>query len=446
MPTFPAFSVRLALLLLASYGATSLPAQVPAAFQKRLDEDFPHLEALYRHLHQNPELSVHEEQTAARIAVELRAAGLEVTEKVGGHGVVGVLRNGDGPVVLLRSDLDALPIREETGLPFASRAVTRDDAGNEVGVMHACGHDMHMTVLVGAAHALAHLKAEWRGTLVCIGQPAEERGGGASAMLRDGLFERFPRPAACLALHVSSTHPAGSIGWTEGFALANVDSVDITFRGVGGHGAYPHTTRDPIVLAAQAILTFQTIVSRETMPGEPAVVTVGSIHGGTKHNIIPDDVKLQLTLRSYSEDVRASTIASIRRICAGLADAAGIPRERAPEVKVGEGLNALHNDPALTKRARGAIAAWLGEDRLLQARPVMGGEDFSEYGRTAHKIPVAMLWLGAVAPEKVKESERTKKPLPSLHTSTFHPVLEPTLRTGVTALTAAALELLGKAR
>ncbi len=410
---------------------------------ERIDKELPSLEELYKHLHSHPELSFHEEKTGAKVAAELKAAGFEVTEKVGGHGVVGVLKNGPGPVVLVRTDLDALPIKEETGLPWASKAQTTDDAGVTVDVMHACGHDVHMSVWIGTARVLLALKEKWKGTLVFIGQPAEERGSGARKLLDDGLFTRFPKPQACVALHVSSTLPIGSVGWTEGFALANVDSVDVTFRGVGGHGAYPHTTKDPIVLAAQAILAYQTIVSRETEPGNAAVVTVGSIHGGTKHNVIPDEVKLQLTLRSYSEAVRQNAISSVRRISKALSEAAGMPPELEPIVKLSDGFTpALYNDPALTKRVRESIEGWLGKDHVSQAKPVMGGEDFSEYGRTPDKIPVSMFWLGVVDPKRVEESERTGKPLPSLHSNHFAPLHEASIRTGIQAMSAAVLGLL----
>lgn len=441
-------SLRLVLVLtsLASTGAVLAgpPIHVRDALRAGFREDSERLVGLYKQLHSQPELSFQEKKTAARIAEELRAAGCEVTENVGGHGLVGILRNGDGPVVLARTDLDGLPIKEETGVPWASQATATDDRGNQVPVMHACGHDVHMTVFVGAARALQRLREHWRGTVVFLGQPAEERGSGARKMLADGLFERFPRPTAAVALHVSATLPAGTVGWTEGFALANVDTMDVTFRGVGGHGAYPHTAKDPIVLAAQAVLAFQTIVSRETEPGQAAVVTVGSIHGGTKHNVIPDEVKLQLTLRSYTEEVRQHTIEAIRRISRGLAEAAGIPAERHPTVELSDGFTpALFNDPSLTAKLRAAVGGWIGEEKLRSARPVMGGEDFSEYGRTAHKIPICMLWLGVVETARVEESERTRVPLPSLHSSKFHPVLDPSLATGVEAMTGMVIELLG---
>src|SRR5687767_12316654 len=297
-----------------------------------LAKDLPHLQKLYTHLHSNPELSHLEEQTAARIAKELRDAGYEVTEKVGGHGVVGVLKNGHGPVVLLRTDLDALPVKEQTGLSYASTQTQKDVTGETVPVMHACGHDMHMTSVIGAARFLASNKNLFKGTVVVIGQPAEERGAGARAMLKDGLFTRFPKPDYCLALHVDSDLEAGKIAYVPGFILANVDMVDITIRGVGGHGAYPHTAKDPVVLAAQTVLALQTLVSREKPAGDPGVLTVGSIHGGTKHNIIPDEVKLQLTLRSYSDSVRTNMLAGLVRVTRGIALAAGIPEDRMPIV------------------------------------------------------------------------------------------------------------------
>jgi len=292
------------------------------------------------------------------------------------------------------------------------------------------------------------LKDRWQGTLVMIGQPAEEKGSGARKMLADGLFTRFPKPDYCLALHVKADLPAGSLGYIEGYALGNVDSVDITIRGVGGHGAWPHKTKDPIVLAAQTVLALQTIVSREIAPGEPAVVTVGSIHGGTKHNIIPDEVQLQLTLRSYTDEVRAQTIAAIKRMTRGLAEAAGVPEDRLPIVTLQEQefTPATYNDPALTSRLAGAFKNWFSETNVQQVKPVMGGEDFSEYGRTADKIPICMFWLGAVKPELMQESEKTGKPLPSLHSSQFAPLPEPTIKTGVNAMTAAVLELAGKPR
>ncbi|MCI0746613.1 MAG: amidohydrolase [Verrucomicrobia subdivision 3 bacterium] len=385
-----------------------------------------------------------EEETALRLADELERLHYTVSRRVGGHGVVGVLKNGAGPTVMVRTDMDALPVTEQTGAPYASRAKAIDDKGNSVGVMHACGHDMHMTAFVGTARVLAELKDHWSGTLVMIAQPAEEKVQGAKAMLADGLFKRFPKPEYCVALHCAPDLPAGSVGITEGYAMANVDSVDITIRGVSGHGAWPHKTKDPIVLAAQTILALQTIVSRETDPTQPAVVTVGSIHGGTKHNIIPDEVKLQLTVRSYSDDVRKHTVEAIQRITRGLALAAGLAEELYPVVTLAnESSPATYNSPELVGRLGAVFKNWFGEDRTVSTKPIMGAEDFGLYGRTEDKIPICMFWLGTVAPEQFQEHQNTGKPLPALHSSKFLPVLEPTLKTGVTAMTAAVLELLG---
>lgn len=406
-----------------------------------IDREFPSLFDLYRHFHAHPELSLCEEKSSGRLADELREAGCEVTTGVGGHGVVALLRNGEGPTVLVRADMDALPVKEQTGLPYASTVVTRDDSGREVPVMHACGHDVHMTALVGTARLFKQLRERWRGTLVFIGQPAEERVAGARAMLADGLFTRFPRPEYCLALHVGTEAPAGSVVATAGFAMAGSDAVEITIRGVGGHGAFPHKARDPIVLAAQMILSLQTIVSREIPPGDAAVVTVGSIHGGTKANIIPDEVKLQLTLRSYTDEVRRKILDAIGRITRGLASAAGVPEDRMPVVQLGpQSTGPTFNDPELTRRLAAAWASWLGNDRVVAGKPVMGAEDFGEYGRTEHKIPICMFWIGALAPEAF----RAEGPAPpsSLHSPQFAPVPEPTIKTGITAMAAAILELM----
>ncbi len=405
-----------------------------------VQSDVPTLEALYKDLHQNPELSMLEEKTSVRIAKELREAGYEVTERIGGYGVVAVLHNGPGPVVLLRTDLDALPVKEQTGLPYASHRTQVNTTGQEVSVMHACGHDMHMTVLVGAARFLARHTNLFSGTVVAIGQPAEERVGGAKAMLKEGLFERFPKPNYCLALHVNSDLVAGKVAYVPGYILANVESVDITIRGLGGHGAYPHTTKDPIVLAAETVLALQTLISREKPATEPGVLTVGSIHGGTKHNIIPDEVKLQLTLRSYSDAVSSNLIAGIQRVTRGLAQAAGIPEDRMPIVSVDESEHtpATYNDPALTQRLASVLQNWLGSDSVVQEHPQMGAEDFGLFGRTADKIPICLLWLGSVPAERMNSGQK----LPSIHSALYYPDPEPTIKTGVTVLTAAVLDLL----
>jgi hippurate hydrolase len=410
-----------------------------------LDKEFPSLLALYKNLHAHPELSFHEENTSAQIAAEWQRAGYEVTTHVGGFGVVAVLKNGAGPTLLLRTETDALPVTEQTGLDFASTVIAKDDAGKEVGVMHACGHDIHMASLVGAARLLAQLTNRWHGTLVLIAQPAEERGGGAKAMLADGLFTRFPRPDFCLAFHDSADAPAGMITYASGYASANADSVDITVRGVGGHGAYPHKTKDPVLLAAQIVVALQNIVSRETRPGDAVVVTVGSIHGGTKNNIIPDEVKMQLTVRTFGDDSRRQTLAAIERIAHGCAVTAGIPEELMPIVKPGEDHTpSLYNDPKLTQRVIGVLSAQFGGTNVAVKLPGTGAEDFSRYGRTDEKIPVFMFNVGAVNRQIYAEAKKEDKSLPSLHSSKWAPDPEPTIRTGVTALTAAALDLLGK--
>jgi hippurate hydrolase len=405
-----------------------------------VDEIYPDLEKLYLDLHQNPELSFHEEKTAAKMAVRLRALGFEVTTGVGKTGVVGILRNGSGPTVMLRTDLDALPVEEKTGLPYASKVTTKDDSGDTVHVMHACGHDVHMTSWIGAATLLSRAKDRWRGTLVMVGQPAEEKGGGARRMLEDGLFTRFPKPDFAFAIHDSAEAPSGKVEFISGYAFANVDSVDITIYGKGGHGAYPHTTVDPIVIAARTVLALQTIVGRENNPLDPGVVTVGSIHGGTKHNIIPDEVKLQLTVRSYKDDVRKRMLASIERIAKAESAAAGAPKP--PQVTVGEGTHATYNDPALTKRVADALSRGLGPANVSAAEPVMGGEDFSEYGRAG--VPATLVWVGAVEPKKFEAAKASGETLPSLHSPLFAPDREPTIKTGVKTVTLAALELLGK--
>jgi hippurate hydrolase len=430
-----------AILLTAPRAAAAVQDEV----NQRIAAQYPSLEALYRDLHAHPELSLQEEKTSARVASELRSAGLEVTEKFGGTGVVGVLRNGPGPVLLIRTDMDALPVKEDTGLPFASTVRAVNLSGVEVPVMHACGHDLHMTVFVGTARMLAGLRDRWSGTVVMVGQPAEEFVVGARNLLSAGLYRQFPKPDFAIGLHDEPSLPTGSLGFTEGFLTANADSVDVTVRGVGGHGAAPENTRDPIVLASQIVLALQTIVSRELHPGDRAVVTVGTIHGGTKNNIIPDEVKLQLTLRSYDAAVREHLIASIRRICRGEAIAAGVPEDLMPVVTlVGSSADATYNDPALTRRVRAAETGWFGQDRVRTVEPVMVSEDFSQYGRTVEKVPICFFMLGASDPARLEESKRTGVPLPSLHSSRFAPVAEPSIKTGVAAMTAAALDLLRK--
>ena len=415
------------------------------ATRDRVAAEFPALLDLYKKLHAHPEISFQEAKTAKLLGDEMEKLGFTVTRNIGGHGVVAVFKNGAGPTVLIRTDLDALPVKEATGVPYASKQTTADETGKEVPTMHACGHDVHMTCWVGTARVLLALRKEWTGTLVFIGQPAEERGAGARKMLADGLFKKFPVPDYCLALHVAADQPAGTIGYTSGFAMANVDSVDVTVRGVGGHGSQPQSTKDPIVLSAQIILALQTIVSREVAPQEPAVITVGSIHGGTKHNIIPDEVQMQLTLRSYTDTVRQQLITAIRRVVRGQALAAGLPEDRLPIVTLrDEHTPATYNDPKLVGRVNEVFKKWFEEGALIERRPTMGGEDFGQFGRTEHKIPVYIFFLGAVTAEAVKSAQVAGRALPSLHSGLFAPTPEPTIKTGVTAMSAAALELLGK--
>ena len=391
----------------------------------------------YQYLHAHPELSFAEKETADYLAKLWSAAGYNVTEKLGGHGIVGVLENGAGPTVMLRTDLDALPVTEKTDLPYASTVQTKTEEGALTGVMHACGHDLHMTVVTGTAQFLAEHRDQWKGTLMVIGQPAEERGSGALAMLKDGLFLRFPKPDYALALHVGATTPAGSIAVRGGFILANVDSVDIDVIGRGGHGAFPESTIDPIVQAAELVMSLQTIVSREVKPTEPAVVTVGSIHGGTKHNIIGDRCHLQITVRSYSSEVRQSILNAIQRRANGIASTYGAPQ---PEITISEGTPALENHRKLTDRMTETFKSVLGEKRVLLGEQVMGGEDFSQYGIAG--VPILMYFLGVVAPERMERFRKLKQSPPSLHSASFYPDLADSLSTGMVSMASAAIDLM----
>ncbi len=377
---------------------------------------------LYFHLHNNPELSYQEKETSARIAAEWQRAGYEVTTDFGGFGVVGILKNGTGPTVMLRTDLDALPVREETGLEYASKVVVTNEDGSQTGVMHACGHDIHMTNLVGVARYLANYRDRWQGTLMLIGQPAEERVGGAKAMLEDGLFTKFPKPDFGLALHVAHDIAAGRVGYRAGYSLANVDSVDITVNGRGGHGSAPHTTVDPIVQAAELVVALQSIVSREVKPLEPAVVTVGSIHGGTKHNIISNECKLQLTVRSYSADVRTQLLEAIERKAKAVAMGHRAPP---PVVTFSEGTPSLYNDDALAARLSSVFVKTLGEANVEQVEPVMGAEDFSLYGKAG--VPIMMYRLGSASQRRLDQFKMAGLTPPSLHSSADYPDCELTL-------------------
>jgi hippurate hydrolase len=399
--------------------------------------------SLYKYLHANPELSWQEDKTANLLSGMLEGYGFDVSRGIGKKGVVAIYENGEGPTLMIRADMDALPVEEKTNLPYASKIKSINRFGVEVPVMHACGHDIHMAVLIGSANELVLRKKEWSGTLIMILQPAEEVGQGSLAMLNDGLFERFPRPDFNLALHVGSNGPAGSVGYHLGYAMANVDSVDIIIKGVGGHGAYPHTTVDPIVLSSQIVLALQTIVSRKINPLEPAVVTVGSIHGGFKHNIIPDEVRLQLTLRSYSDEVRNNTITNINRIVRGQALAAGVADDKMPIVLLkDEHTPALYNDPDYSNRVLNFIRAEIGSENVHEVPAVMGGEDFGRYGKQDPRIPSFLFWLGGTSKEdwiKYKKGEIT---LPSIHSPFFAPIPGPTLSTGVKAMTSSAIGLL----
>ena len=431
--------------------ALALAQQTP---QSLADAELPSLLTIYKDIHTHPELSGYEERTAALVVKELRAAGCQVTEHVGkyensklkGYGVVGVMKNGDGPTVLVRTDMDALPVEEDTGLPYASKVVAKNDEGKDVHVMHACGHDAHIAIFIGTARALAKLKNQWHGTIVFVGQPAEELGTGARALLKDGLYEKFGKPNFALGFHDKADLETGRIGVTERYTTANVDTVDVNVRGVGGHGAYPHKTKDPIVLAAEIINDWQTIISRENNPLDPIVVTVGSIHGGTKSNIIPDEVKMQLTVRTYKPETRERVLAAIDRIAKGCATAAGVPPERAPIVTVSKDqfCPATYNNPELTRRL---VAVWkssLGDENVKIVDAVMGGEDFSEYSLPDHSIPAVDFHIGAVEPAKIAEYKQAGKELPTLHSSKFAPVPEPTIRVGIIGMTSAVLELMKK--
>ncbi len=410
-----------------------------------LDALYPSLERLYIDLHQHPELSLQEKRTAAKMAAELRAAGFEVTENVGGLGVVGVLKNGEGPTVLVRTDMDGLPVKEQTGLPFASAATATNDAGDTVPVMHACGHDAHMTCWIGAATLLAQSKDRWHGTLVFVGQPAEEIVQGAKRMVDDGLFTRFPKPDYVIGLHVMPTLPAGHVGIVAGPTSAASDSVDITFYGKGGHGARPHHAIDPIVIAARAVVALQTIVSREVDPFDSAVVTVGTFHAGNKRNIIPDEAKLGLTVRTYKPEVQKKILASIERIAKAEAAAGGAPRE--PEVKVleKEAAEVCVNDPALAARLLKALQRGLGEGNVAAAEPTMGSEDFGVYGRAAG-APGIQLWLGAVEPKMFADAKAAGRTmmLPGLHGPQFAPDREKAIKTGTAAFVESVVEVTGK--
>lgn len=450
-------------LLALSTALLSACATTPANAQPAFSPEGKSLRQIYEHLHANPELSLQEVKTSAILAAEMKRLGFTVTTRVGdawtkarvqseygkiedgvgGYGFVAVMENGPGPVLMIRADMDALPLVEKTGLPYASKARDTAYSGEEAGVMHACGHDIHMTTWIGTARELAARKSEWKGTLIMIAQPAEEIGLGAMAMINDGLFTRFPKPDHVIALHDHAGLPAGMMGVAGGFVMANVDSIDITVTGKGGHGAYPQDTRDPIVVAARIVTTIQTLVSREIDPLDSAVVTVGAFNGGFKHNIIPDEVKLQLTVRSFADATRDKLLAGIERIARAEAQAAGLdPAAISFNVKA-DHTPSLYNEPELATRLGAVLRTTLGEANVTTATPSMAGEDFARYGRTPDDIPVMLLWLGAVKREAWEVAQKPGgKPLPSLHSSEYAPDPDPTIAAGVKALTASALELL----
>lgn len=424
--------------------ALSMTASADSISDK-VNADMPKLMVLYKDLHAHPELSGFEVNTAAKLAKRVKALGFDVTENVGGTGVVAVLKNGPGPVLMIRADMDGLPVIEQTGLNFASKVRATTEDGIESGVMHACGHDTHMTSWVGTAQALTAMKDKWSGTLVMILQPAEERGKGARDMLADGLYERFPKPDFALAFHDAASLPAGTIGYTPGFALANVDSVDVIVKGQGGHGAYPHTTKDPIVLASRIVGALQTLVSRETDPQDSAVVTVGSFHGGAKHNIISDQATLLLTVRSYSDETRQKLLDGIARIAKGEAIAAGIPEDLMPEVNIkDEYTPATFNTPEFTQKMAGLFTQRFGEKRVLETPAVMGGEDFGRFYRADKNIESLIFWVGGVRDDDWQNAKENGTSLPSLHSPYWAPKADSVISTATEALTAAALDIMAK--
>ena len=443
--------MQLRVFLVAALAAAALPvpAQSPASgLAASVEKQLPALTETYKHLHRNPELSRHEEKTSAYMAAELRKLGYLVTEHVGKYedgtqafGVAAVLENGAGPRLLIRTDMDGLPVEEKTGLEYASTVRSTNAQGQDVGVMHACGHDLHMTVLLGAARELAARKSQWHGTLVLIGQPAEEVIQGAAALMADHLYERFGRPDFVLSEHDDPAHAAGSVAIKGGPLLASANTLTVVIRGVGGHGSAPQAGKDPILLAAEFVLVAQTIVSRQIDPQQPAVLSVGTIHGGTKNNIIPDEVTLGMTLRTYSPAVRDQIIAAVRRTANGLAEAYGVPADRMPTVTLGESTPATFNDGPLAERLHTVAAATLGAEHVDVAESVMGSEDVGLYSLEG-KIPAVMFRVGTSDAGKLAESRKSGVPLPGLHSALFAPVYSPAITTGVTAMTAMALDLL----
>jgi amidohydrolase len=411
-------------------GVFSIGAQAQnPTLEKQVNSVFPDAQALYLDLHQHPELSSHETRTAAELGGKLRELGYEVTEHIGGNGIVAIMKNGPGPTVMLRTELDALPVEEKTGLPYASKARTKDDSGRDVAVMHACGHDVHMASLWGTAAIMAHNKDSWHGTLMLIGQPAEETITGADKMIKDGLFTRFPKPDIGIAMHDTNNLPVGKVGITPGYAKAAADSVRITIYGKGGHGAQPHTTVDPVLIAARTVVTLQTIVAREIKPGDAAVITVGYIQAGTKNNIIPDDAQMGLTVRSFKPEVRKHLLAAIDRVARGEAIAAGA--EKMPLIEKYESTSAVYNDPMLTRHLAGTLEGLLGKGSVVTEESIMTSEDYAYF--VEQGIPSFYFTLGVADPEKLKTAQAAGKQLPSNHSPLFAPVADPAIKVGISA-------------
>ena len=439
---------RLGLVAASALLAATAAAQELGSF---VNGQLPNLVSTYKDIHARPELSHHEERTSALLAAELRKAGFTVTEHVGKYpdgsqafGVVALLQNGAGPKLLIRADMDALPVVEETGVAYASHVKTKNASGQEVGVMHACGHDIHVTTMIGTARALAASRSRWHGTVMLIGQPSEETIDGAKAMLADHLYERFGKPDLAVALHDTNTRAAGTVAIVSGPAAASSTSVDVVLRGIGGHGARPQEGKDPIVMAGEFIVQLQTIVSRQENPRDPAVVTIGAIHGGTKRNIIPNEVKMELTTRAFSDGARQIILDGIRRTAQGVALSAGVPDNLAPIVTVldAESTPVMLNDPKLAARVKTALIGALGSANVVDEEPIMGSEDFGVFGLEGHEIPTMMFLLGAMDPAQLASAQAQGKSLPGPHSSRFEPIPEPTLRTGVTAMTSVAIALL----
>ena len=410
-----------------------------------IEKDLTYLKALYIDIHQNPEISLMEKETSERLSNELKKVGYEVTQNFGGYGIVGVLKNGEGPTILYRTDLDALPMEEKTGLPYASKVRTKNFDGNEVGTMHSCGHDMHMAVWTGTARALAKRKNEWSGTIMMIGQPAEEIGAGAAMMLNKGLYEKFPIPDYGIALHSSPTIPTGQVGFGKGYTMANTESIDIKIFGQGAHGASPHMSIDPVVTASLIVMELQTIVSRNINPIDDAVITVGSIKGGTKHNIIPDEVNLQLTVRTYKDKVRKLIHKRIKEICNGIASSMGLDKSRWPQVILPEQYTpANYNDENLVDIMVNVSESLIGKENVISSEPQMVGEDFARYGSTKEDIPTVMYWLGTVPQERMEKYNAGNYALPALHSPFYYPDIENSIRTGVLVSTESLIELFNK--